>query len=257
MTDDPMPLSIPPDPEGTLAVPTSEALGVPEEWGLGTSKRQAQLKRARHGTGGVRHGVLSTIPMVCKDYACPFKAQCVFQQRGEVTAGERCILEIGKLTEWSERYYREFGVDPTNPEQRADAVIIQQLLMTEIVIERCQMALSSGDLIEDIEVAMNPQGDVISQPMVHKAAELLPKYQRRQNELLGLMLATRKDKVATTGQSGATVNDILRQLIERASMAAARQQLMRDGHYKEAETVGFQYGLDAHKVEALPAPEED
>lgn len=219
---------------------------VPEEWGISTPKRIAQLKSARANVGNVKHGLLSTIPMICRDNSCPVKQHCVYQQRGEVTAGERCILEIGKLTEGHDRYLQEFKVDALDPEQRVDNVQIQQLLSMEIIIGRCEMLLSSGNLIEEVEVAMNPQGDVITQPMLHKAAELLPKLQRRHSEILQQLVATRKDKITVANVTGINIADFTKQLLERAQQVAARQQLMRDGKLEEADKLGIAYGIAQH-----------
>lgn len=221
---------------------------VPEEWGLSSPKRKAQVEKAQTA-GALKHGILATIPMVCRDYACPYKAHCLYQQRGEVTAGERCVLEIGKLIRAADQYYAEFGVDPTDPDQRVDAVLIQQLLTLEILLDRCNMLLATGNLVEDIDVAMNPNGDVISQPQLHKAAEALPKLQRRQNEILTLLSATRKDKFAQAATIGMSIDQWTKQMLDRAQMVDARLAHLRAGDRKIAEDMGIQYALEAHQID--------
>jgi hypothetical protein len=233
---------------------------LPSEWKIDTPKKLEAVKSSI-SSRSVKHGILSSIPMICRDHDCPYKHHCVYQQRGEVTRGDRCVLEIGKLMEASDRYYSEFAVDPTDPGQRVDGVLIQQLLTLEILIDRCTMLLSSGNLIEEIDVAMNPAGEVIQQPQLHKAAEALPKLQRRHNEILQLLSATRKDKIAASGSQGMGIDQFTKQLIERAQITAARAALIREGNYADAETMGYKYGVDQHadtidqEPEALPPGE--
>ena len=233
---------VPLDPQ----LPAVRADEVPDDWGLTSPKRAEQIAKARRNQGGVKHGILSTIPMECRAERCPYASLCSFQLAGEVVAGERCVLEIGRITESHDRYLREFKLDPLDPEMRADLIQVQQLISMEVMMGRAEMALAKGNLIEDVEVAMNPQGDVITQPMLHKAAEFLPKIQRRHNEILQLLLATRKDKLAAEQSMGMSVADFTKDFLQKAQTVAARQALMREGKHKEAEDMGFKYGLDSH-----------
>jgi hypothetical protein len=236
-------------PQETAAQPPAVVPSVPEEWAITTPKRAQQMERVRAGQGNIKHGLLASIPMVCRNSRCPVKQFCEYQAAGEVTEGDRCIKEIGRITEGFDRYLNEFKLDPLDPGARADLIQVEQLVMNETLITRAEQLLAVGNLIEEVEVAMNPQGDVITQPMLHKAAEFLPKLQRRHNEILQLLLATRKDKLAAAASVGINIADFTRDLIVKAQQVAARQELMRQGKLKEAEEMGFQYGINAHMTE--------
>jgi hypothetical protein len=240
---------VPVDP-AVVAAPGN--LEIPEEWGVNTPQRIEQVRKSKKAAS-VKHGLLSSIPMICRDTECPYKAHCVYQKRGEVVAGDRCVLEIGKLMSSAEQYYAEFGIDPTDPGQRTDAVIVQQILTLEILINRCEMLLATGNLVEEIDVAMNPSGDVIQQPQLHKAAEALPKLQHHHNQKLNLLMATRKDKIQAAATIGMSIDQFTKQMLERAQMVDARLAHMRAGENEAAEKLGIKYALEVHKDEFTDA----
>lgn len=229
---------------GGLA-PLDDAM--PDEWKL-TPAKEAMV---RSNTGkAVKHGLLSSIPMICRDTSCPYKDFCVFQQQGMVKQGDRCIKEISEITQAADEYYREFDVDPMDVEHRVDRVQIEQLIFTEVMIKRCEMLLAKGDIVETIDIAFSPDGqDILQQPQLHKAAEALPKYQKRHTEILNQLMATRKDKAALEQTGGQSIDKMLAQMLLRAQQVSARQQMMRDGKHEEAIELGFTYGIESHPVD--------
>jgi hypothetical protein len=239
-------------------VPASSALPavpaeIPEEWGINTEAKRAGVTRAQ-AARGVKHGLLAAIPMICRDTACPYKDFCPAQQRGEVKHGDRCVKEIGEIMDAAERYYAEFAVDPTDSHQRVDAVQIQQLIFMETLMNRASMLLAKGDLVEVIDVAYSPDGqDILQQPQLHRAAEALPKLQRRHGEILQQLMATRKDKVAMQQGGAQSIDQVLATMLGRARQVMARNELLREGKLDEAQDAGFRYGIEQNPVQALPS----
>lgn len=175
---------------------------------------------------------------------------------GQVTKGERCVKEIGQIMEAMDSYLSEFTIDPTDPGQRVDRIQVQQLITLEILMDRAQMLLSSGDLVETIDVAFSPDGqDILQQPQLHKAAEALPKLQRRHNEILQLLMATRKNKVDMQQSTGETIDKMLAKMLLNAQSVKARMEMMRSGQLIEAERMGIEYGIKANPVIVLPTQE--
>jgi hypothetical protein len=97
---------------------------------------------------------------------------------------------------------------------------------------------------------------VISQPQLHKAAEALPKFMRKQNETLQLLAATRKDKLQAAASIGMSIDQFTKQLIDRAQMVDARLSHMRQGELLKAEEIGVEYSMQAHQIDEIALEDE-
>ena len=248
---------LPPE-SGHVKNVTPDHLAAPDDWGLATPERQAMLSQAK-AMRGLKHGILASMPMICRDTECPVKQHCTYQKQGLVKKGDRCIPEIALLMDGAEKYYREFAIDPTDPEARVDAVQVQQLLFLEVLMDRCTKLLATDNLVEMVDIAFSPDGqDVLTQPSLHKAMDALPKLQRRHSEILRELMATRKDKHAMATSTGMTMDQMMKQMIQNAAQVKARQELMRRGELKKAEDMGFEYGINAHSkdTEKTEQPKE-
>jgi hypothetical protein len=179
-----VPYAPPPEPPAELEIPPV--------WQLSEKGRQAiSVASAQANT---QHGIYANVPLVCKQ-DCPYATICYAWQNGQVEPGDRCPMEIGAILQAHRAYCAELGVDP---ESIVDLGLIKDLIDTEVIIERCNKILAiEGEVIKQVIVAVDSEGRPLRRPEVHKALDIKEKMQRRKNEILNLLHATRSAKAKT------------------------------------------------------------
>jgi len=138
------------------------------------------------------HGILSSVPMLCRGQECPYAEICPLFADGEDVPGERCPLEIGLLISKFQEYKEEFGIED---DDYVDMGLTRDLIDCDIQLFRIdnKMALQ-GDFVEDVVVGVTPKGDVIKNKELSKATEYKDKVLAKRFKILELMNSTRKDK---------------------------------------------------------------
>lgn len=167
-----------------------ESIEFPSTWRVsekGLKGIQRQVKD-RYST----HGILASVPMLCRGEECPYAEICPLFAEGEDVPGERCPLEIGLIITKFEEYKEAFGI--TN-EDYIDMGLTRDLIDCDIQLFRIdnKMALQ-GDFLEEVVVGVTPKGQVIKNKELSKATEYKDRILNKRFKILELMNSTRKDK---------------------------------------------------------------
>lgn len=167
-------------------------LELPETWHLSEKAKKAlELARKHRRT---RHGLFSSVPLICKGPECPYAATCPLYQADLAPLDERCPLEIAMIEERFEAYTTALKV---NPEDVVDLTLLRDLINAEIVIERCDKLIAeSGSMIQDVIATVTTKTETpYYRPEIHKALEIRERYEKRKDTLLQLLNSTRKDQM--------------------------------------------------------------
>ena len=178
--------AIPPQPNSEVPALDSAS----PAWRLSEKGRQALA----HAIAMRRttHGFYASVPFLCKASACRFAAVCDPYQQGLVQEGDRCVLEIAEIIERYRGYATELQLQP---DSLVDLGLLKDLIDCDIMMERADKQLAvDGRIIEHVVVGVGENGQPIRRPEIHKAIEIKEKMQKRKNEILQLLNATRKDK---------------------------------------------------------------
>jgi len=179
----------------------------PREWNLDQRKVDAitvELQQRRS-----THGMFANVPMLCNGEQCPFALICGAWQAQEAHIGDRCVPEIALVMTNTDRYLREFGIDPNKDDHFADFTLVKELVAIEVMIERCEKRLSLEYEVVDVPVLATKNSEVYTKKEVNASLDIRDKHMRRRHEILRLLQATRADKKQLSGNTGAEVADRL------------------------------------------------
>ncbi|MCW4014022.1 MAG: hypothetical protein NWF07_13700, partial [Candidatus Bathyarchaeota archaeon] len=169
---------------------------LPAEWNMDSKGLEAlKVVQAMNSTRG---GLYANGPLICKGKNCPFLETCTVHAVGmdvDDLVGQRCAVEINDITRRFDGYCEYLGVEPDN---LVDLGMIKELVDIEIMLERANKRMAQeGDFIEMIVVGVSENGDAIRRPEIRKSVDFKERMQRRKNDLLTLLNATRKDKAGS------------------------------------------------------------
>lgn len=164
---------------------------LPASW-IKTDKAKKALEIARKERQK-KHGLYSSMPMLCKGYRCPYAKSCYLLEAGEAPEGERCPIELAFIMERFERYSRELSVDH---DRVVDMSLLRDLIECELMIDRCDRVLAQeGEMVVEVPAFSSPvTGEVYHRPEAHQALGIKDRMQKRKNEILQLLNSTRKDQ---------------------------------------------------------------
>lgn len=140
-------------------------------------------------------GTNSVLPMKCTGPSCPFAEQCPYMQINKAPIGLACPVELELLLYHTERFMKEFDVDP---EEHSELMLVQELAELIVYEMRITRILSKEEnaMLKFDEIMYTPDGDMMTTTKIHWAWELKEKIKNRRFKLLDLMMGTRKSKKA-------------------------------------------------------------
>lgn len=163
---------------------------MPKAWKL--SEQGLEAVRIAVGMATTKHGLYSSIPMICKGEKCPYAKVCPLVDVGMAPEGERCSLEIAMILRKFEEYGNEFGIDEDNV---VDMGLVKDLIDYDIQIFRAENKMAvDGDFTEEYVITVTEGGEAITDQRISKAAEYKERIQTKKFKVLELMNSTRKDK---------------------------------------------------------------
>ena len=179
-------------------------------WGYSSTGLEA--KKAAMTMLSTKHGLYASVPIVCKAEQCPYRSSCKLLEYDLAPIGEPCPLEVAQIEKRYLAYSDEFELEDAS---FTDSVIVNEIIETEIMLERCKRLISEEMLpIQEVPVSVTEEGEVISAPQVSKTIELNERLSRKHINLLNMMKATRKDKKETQEQVQ-TITDVLAQALQK------------------------------------------
>lgn len=142
-----------------------------------------------------KHGMYAAIPIICKGVACPYAEQCELYQLGMAPVGEKCPMEIAAIEDLFVRYCSDLNVDPEDPAQQVDAIMVKELVDLDIAMLRCdkKMAINADFVINQV-VGVSDDGDAYTREELHPLTEYKEKLRSQKYKTLNLLNSTRKDK---------------------------------------------------------------
>ncbi len=139
-------------------------------------------------------GSTAMIPLRCGGELCPFKDYCILFDMGKVPIGKQCQIENTLLKQWTVNYLEEFDVNPENfteityVNELAEIMVLERRL--NINIAKC----SNAELITEVNVGVDREGDPITQQQISPFMELKEKLSSRRNKIVKLMAGDRQEK---------------------------------------------------------------
>lgn len=171
-------------PTMSLTIPEENVWGLSEK-GLEAIQRGVELYQTRHG-------LYSSIPMICKEDNCQYAEVCPLLKAGLCNQGERCALEISLILTRYEAYKRELNI---GDDDTVDLSLLKDLIDYEVQILRAENKMAiEGDFVKDVLTSISEGGDEIFQEQITQAAVYKDKIQVKRNRTLELLNSTRKDK---------------------------------------------------------------
>jgi hypothetical protein len=163
---------------------------MPMEWQFSSKGREALQIATR--MAAVKHGLYASIPMICKNHACPYAGTCPLVAIDMAPEKERCPLEVSKILKRFEQYSAELDIDEDNI---VDMTLVKDLIDIDIQLIRADNKLAvDADFIQDVIITVTEHGDEITAPQIHKAVEYKDKLLKKRHDILQLLHSTRKDK---------------------------------------------------------------
>lgn len=142
-----------------------------------------------------KHGMYANVPIICKAEGCPYAESCELQQMGLAPYGEKCPMEIAAIEDLFQRYCGDMQIDPADPDQQVDAIMVKEVVDIDISMLRCDKKMAiSADFIIDQVVSVTEDGDAISRMELHPLTEYKEKLRAQKFKTLNLLNSTRKDK---------------------------------------------------------------
>lgn len=174
-------------------IENNNQISTDNEWYSSPEANQALLvaKRLRKTT----HGMYASVPIICKAEACPYAESCELQRMEIAPFGEKCPMEIAAIEDLFERYCTDMKIDPSDPNQQVDAIMVKEVVDIDVNMLRCdkKMAISADFIIEQV-VGMTEEGGSITRQELHPLTEFKEKLRNQKYKTLNLLNSTRKDK---------------------------------------------------------------
>lgn len=179
-------------------------------WGY--SALGLESKKAAMTMLSTKHGLYASVPILCKEVNCPYAQTCKLLGADLAPVGEPCPLETAQIEQRFLAYSEEFDLENSS---FTDNVIVNEIIETDIMMERCKKLISMEILpIHDEVVNITEDGTEVTAPQVSKTIELNERLSRKRGNLFSMMKATRKDKKEDVSQVE-TLSDILAMALER------------------------------------------
>ena len=142
-----------------------------------------------------KHGMYASVPIICKAEHCPYAESCELQQMQLAPYGDKCPMEIAAIEDLFQRYCSDMDINPEDPRQQVDAIMVKEVVDIDISMLRCDKKMAiSADFIVDQVVNVTEDGDAITRQELHPLTEYKEKLRAQKFKTLNLLNSTRKDK---------------------------------------------------------------
>lgn len=175
----------------------------------GHSATGIEAKKAAMTMLSTKIGLYARIPLVCKADDCPYCDSCMLLPYDLAPRGEICPVEAASIEVRYANYNDQFELDESS---FTDKCLVSELINLDIMSDRCKALISKeGVPVVDVVAGVTEQGDEYTQPQISKYYEVYEKTLKRREEILQLMMGTRKDK-KDEGKKEKDIVDIIREM---------------------------------------------
>lgn len=184
-----------------------------------------------------KHGLYAAVPIICKAETCPYADSCELQQLALAPYGEKCPMEIAAIEDLFVRYCQDMNINPEDPQQQVDAIMVKEVVDIDISMLRCDKKMAiSADFIIDQVVGMNDEGVAISRQELHPLTEYKEKLRTQKFKTLNLLNSTRKDKIGAKMQVTFDPSERAAQMLkvkEQVEMLSANEDAEEAAFYQK------------------------
>ena len=165
-------------------------------WGLDNKK--LKLVGDISKVYGTKHGMFSSIPILCRGNDCSYKDVCMVDP-AERVLGTRCPMEIAALITRFNQWCLHFNINTENDSIEAkdlvDVTLIKDLVNIEIQILRAENKIAlSGDFMGETLIEVDKKCNAYYGNVITPESEFLMTLQDKKMKILNQLNATRKDK---------------------------------------------------------------
>lgn len=188
-----------------------EAAVVKQQNLWGYSKLGLESKKAAMTMLATKHGMYANIPIICKAENCPYVKSCKLYEYDMAPLGEPCPMEVVQIENRVSEYTEDFGL---NESTFVDNVIVNELIETDIMMERCKKIISERAMPLTTSLINFTDGREIYEEKIDPAIELNERLSKKRERLYNLMKATRKDQ-KDVGIASISINDVIKEALEK------------------------------------------
>ncbi len=162
------------------------------------SEKSQKLSKEIATRMSTKHGMLATVPLICRANECPYKASCLLDD-DELEVGTRCPMEIGAIMSRFEHWCNHFGIEVKNnmisDEDLVDATLIRDLVDNEIQVLRAENRIAiSADFISKVIATVDNKGKAFYKEELSAESAFKLQLLDKKYKILQLLNSTRKDK---------------------------------------------------------------
>lgn len=183
-----------------------------------------------------RAGLVSSAPLICRGFTqCPFISRCPIYaadgQQGTYPLDRQCIVELNLVQDRFMAYAEELDVHGKVSNSMTYRSQISALVDLDLREFRCNMILagvggmSDGTLLHEQTIALNEDGEEISQLQDHPAWKILVRIRKDRMELLDAMgLTIKRDAMIRAALHQKEADNFLTRSIELLERIATLEE---------------------------------
>lgn len=144
----------------------------------------------------VKKGMLGTVPTVC-GRNCFYGSACPKHENPDQFAPDaNCPVESALVHQLFQGYVNDLEVDT---DSFTEVSLVRDLVNQDVQQMRASAVLSKEHFIQEIVAGVNENGDVVTQPDLHKAVDYEDRVLKRKEKLREALLATRQSRIKAGG----------------------------------------------------------
>lgn len=151
-------------------------------------------------------GFAGALAMKCKGMQCPILDVCpLYETKQALPLGQRCPFEMGLIQTWVNKHLVALGIEEhMSPDNSFDMDILYELAANELIKWKAAHHIAKkGELIEERQVNVTPDGTSIFSEVLSPAVDLFETHSKITIKLREALLATRKAQI----QAGKDMGD--------------------------------------------------
>lgn len=227
----------------------------PKTWTV--SDRNNAIKMVERANTAV--GVMSSIPLKCKENKCPYANGCPLLKHSMCIANEPCPIEMHLLISMYTGFCEELLINPD--EDFIDSALVRDLCNVLIQEMRTEKILGDEHFVMENIVTVDKNGDTIYHKEPHIAILYSEKLHKKKMEIMEVLLATRIAKVKAAKSLGANMarkNEMLSQMADLLAKVTAPDAMKRRGDAAfEIESAEFEEIVEDADFEDMHDDVED
>lgn len=197
-----------------------------------------QSYEAMFAPNQVKTGMLATIPSTCGP-KCLYGSSCPKKQNpDQFDPDANCPVESALVHQLFQGYVEDLEVDVS---RFSEVALVRDLVNQDVQQMRASAVLSKEHFIQEIVAGINENGEVVTQPDLHKAVDYEDRVLKRKEKLRNALLATRESRIKAGGGKMDNAQNV-------ASMLHELREYQTQVHKQALAEQGYQH-YDAYVEE--------